>query len=179
MPEEAKPKRKYQRRKARVEPLAVYAVMASVPKGRKIETIYAESARFENGVLILVSMDGPPPLVEKTHYIPLTGNGQTVTVCARPRAYFKMPRDVRDPAQNGWLPQPGEMTRGQMLYTEGTGRIATLADGPRIEPGPLEIARQREAQGPTPRPRPQGNLVERNADGVAVVTAGFGDERPT
>ena len=54
----------------------------------------------------------------------------------------------------------------------------TLADGPRIEPGPLEIARQREAQGPTPRPRPQGNLVERNADGVAVVTAGFGDERP-
>jgi len=165
--EEKKPKRKYTRRQAKVQPLAVYAVMASVPKGRKIETIYAESARFENGVLILVSMDGPPPLVEKTHYIPLTGNGQTVTVCERAKqlqAYPPYPQSLA-PSYEPFSP---EQIRSMMVPPSG----------PQISPGPLEIARQREAMAPVARPRQMAPMVERNADGVAVVTAGFGDERP-
>jgi hypothetical protein len=160
MPEEAKPKRKYQRRKARVEPLAVYSVMVTVARGRKTETIYAESTRVENGCLVIVSMDGPPPLVEKVRYIPL--GGAEITVCARPQ-------------RQAYPPYPQSLAPS---YELPMGGYVVPTSGPKVSPGPLEIARQREAMAPVARPRQMAPMVERNADGVAVVTAGFGDERP-
>ena len=161
--EEQKAKRKYTRRKAKAEPLAVYAVMVRITRGRKVETIYAESTRVENGCLVIVSMDGPQPLVEKTRYIPF-GSAE-IEVCQR-------------------MPQ----APAQMYFREAINAPITSApqrfsvpyspEGPRIEMGPLEIARQRAAAAPA-QPRHTAPIVERNADGVAVVTAGFGDERPT
>lgn len=167
MAEEVKAKRKRTRR-PKVEPMAVYAVMVKVTRGRKVETIYAESTRVENGCLVVVSMDGPQPLVEKVRYIPF-GSAE-IEVCARPQQY--QPRIVMDQRPNPWMPSNAvEMPHG------GFG-VPTQA-GPQIVPGPLELARQREAQGLVPKARPQSNLVERNADGVAVVTAGFLDGSPT
>ena len=167
MTEEKKPKRKYTR-KPKVEPLAVYAVMVKVTRGRKVETIYAESTRVENGCLVIVSMDGPQPLVEMPRYIPF-GSAE-IEVYKRPtpsweeNALRHLVLDARA------YPPPVVLPNGG---------YAVPTSGPRIEPGPLEIARQREAQGPVARPRPQGNLVEKNADGIAVVTAGFLDGSPT
>lgn len=52
--------------------------------------------------------------------------------------------------------------------------------GPQLSPGPLELLRQREAgAGPRPVARPPSQVVERNPDGVPVVTAGFLDGSPT
>jgi len=166
--EEKKPKRKYTR-KAKVEPLAVYAVMVKVTRGRKVEMIYAESTRVENGCLVVVSMDGPQPLVERTRYIPF-GSAE-IEVCARPQPDWREMAAYRAPQPLSPIP-----ANAVALPYGGYG---VTTQGPRIEPGPLEIARQREAQGPVARPRPQGNLVEKNADGVAVVTAGFLDGSPT
>lgn len=170
--EDKKPKRKYTR-KAKVEPLAVYAVMVRVTRGRKVETIYAESTRVENGCLVICSLDGPQPLVEKTRYIPL-GNAE-IEVCNRPQERRWV---------SNWAPGPDPLKPHPQPFTQEQIRDLMCAQqqinaGPRIEPGPLEIARQREAQGPVARPRPQGNLVEKNADGIAVVTAGFLDGSPT
>lgn len=163
MTEEKKPKRKYTRR-PKVEPLAVYAVMVTVKRGRKSETIYGESTRVENGCLVVVSMDGPPPLVEKVRYIPL-GSAE-IEVCQRPQQY--QPRIVMDQRPNPWIPQ-------NAVPMPNGGFGATT--GPQIQPGPLELARQRGAIPATPRP--VQNMVERNADGIPVVTAGFMDGAPT
>ena len=52
--------------------------------------------------------------------------------------------------------------------------------GPQFSPGPLELLRQREAtDGPRPAPRASSQVVERNSDGVPVVTAGFLDGSPS
>lgn len=160
MTEEKKPKRKYTRR-PKVEPMAVYAVMVTVRRGRKSETIYGESTRVENGCLVVVSMDGPPPLVEKVRYIPL-GSAE-IDVCQRPRMYR---REVAEQ----------EIPQFAMQHMVAQGQIPYQA-GPQIQPGPLELARQRGAIPATPRP--VQNMVERNADGVPVVTAGFMDGAPT
>lgn len=163
---EDKPKRKYVRRR-KVEPLAVYSVVVTVRTGRKSETIYGESVRTEGGCLVVTSMDGPPPLVEKVRYIPL-GSAE-IEVCQRPRPVYQQFR----------APQ---MTREQMLYTDGSAVLSTITPqqaGPQVQPGPLEIARQREAQGFRPVPRQSSSMVERNADGIPVVTAGFLDGSPT
>ena len=160
MTEEKKPKRKYTRRQ-KIEPLAVYAVVVTIKRGRKSETIYGESTRVENGCLVVVSMDGPPPLVEKVRYIPL-GSAE-IEVCQRPKMYR---REV--PEQ--------EIPQFAMQHMVAQGQIPYQA-GPQIQPGPLELARQRGAIPATPRP--VQNMVERNADGVPVVTAGFMDGAPT
>ena len=65
MSEEQKPKRKYTKRAKQAHP-EVYSVLVRVTRGRKIETIHCESTRIENGCLVAVSLDGPPPLIEKT-----------------------------------------------------------------------------------------------------------------
>jgi len=162
MTEEKKPKRKYTRR-PKVEPMAVYAVMVTVRRGRKSETIYGESTRVENGCLVVVSMDGPPPLVEKVRYIPL-GSAE-IDVCQRPRMYR---REVAEQ----------EIPQFAMQHMVAQGQIPYQAQaGPQIQPGPLELARQRGAIPATPRP--VQNMVERNADGIPVVTAGFMDGAPT
>lgn len=166
MADDAKPKRKYQRR-AKVQPLAVYAVVVTVKTGRKTETIYGESVRNEGGCLVVVSMDGPPPLVEKTRYIPL-GSAE-IEVCQRPTPIQPMV----------WMrPNMGVQTYiGDAPATVTSGGTSA---GPQITPGPLEIARQRAGGNFTPvaRPRQEG-IVERNPDGVAVVTAGFLDGSPS
>lgn len=163
MPEETKSKRKYTRRR-KVEPLAVYSIVVTVRTGRKTETIYGESVRTEGGCLVVVSMDGPQPLVEKTRYIPL-GSAE-IEVCQRPA-----------PVQYQYRPQP----MGTVISTMPPQYVPDQAQaGPRVVPGPLELARQREAMGPTIVRRPQSSeMVERNADGIAVVTAGFLDGSPT
>ena len=170
MNDEAKPKRKYRRRQ-KVEPLAVYAVVVTVKRGRATETIYGESVRTEGGCLVVTSMDGPPPLVEKTRYIPL-GSAE-IEVCQRPTPI---------PIQYAYRPiqQPNHTP----YYTpNGTGNEAAPSAGwneagPRIVPGPLEIARRRQAAPVETRPV-QSQMVERNADGIPVVTAGFLDGSPT
>lgn len=156
MEETKKPKRKYTRRQ--VAPMAVYSVLVTIKRGRKSETIYAERATTENGCLVVVSMDGPAPLSEKVRYIPLAS--AEIEVCRRPN-YL----------QPTLAPRPIHMER------DGAGSPVTYAipDGPQIQPGPLEILRQRQAQ---PRPQTSG-LVERNPDGVPVITAGFLDGSPT
>lgn len=164
MTEEKKPKRKYTRR-PKVEPLAVYAVMVTVRRGRKSETIYGESTRVENGCLVVVSMDGPPPLVEKVRYIPL-GSAE-IEVCQRPRAYYPTTRERYEESGIVVARAHGPIAQGDFVQ----------AAGPQIQPGPLELARQRGAIPATPRP--VQNMVERNADGVPVVTAGFMDGAPT
>ena len=172
--EEAKPKRKYKRR-AKVEPLAVYAVVVTVKRGRAVERIYGESARVENGCLVLVSMDGPPPLVEKVRYIPL-GSAE-IEVCRRPEPAMRW---VQPAAMGNWAPPPNSVP----LPGGGWGSVTdspAAQVGPQISPGPLELLRQREAMqgGPRPVQRPPSQVVERNPDGIAVVTAGFLDGSPT
>lgn len=173
--EDQKPKRKYQRRKAKVEPLAVYAVMVTVARGRKTETIYAESTRVENGCLIVVSMDGPQPLVEKTRYIPL--GGAEITVCQRPATAY---RDIHDPRQNAWLPQGAvQLPHGGFGVTTGPAmsmeRVPPYDGGPRVIAGPLGMGLMQQR----PQTREVRDIVERNADGVPVVSAGFLDGSPT
>jgi hypothetical protein len=163
---EEKPKRKYVRRR-KVEPLAVYSVVVTVRTGRKSETIYGESVRTEGGCLVVVSMDGPPPLVEKTRYIPL-GSAE-IEVCQRPVPQQYQPR---------FMPQQSEQPRLGMSYPPSYSVAQLQQEGPRIVPGPLEIARQRAAAAPAPPPRNSTQMVERNADGVPVVTAGFLDGSP-
>lgn len=167
--EETKPKRKYKRR-AKVEPLAVYAVVVTVKRGRAVERIYGESARVENGCLVLVSMDGPPPLVEKVRYIPLVS--AEIEVCRRPEAAMRW---VQPAAMGNWPGPPPEPV------TLPNGGYGVPTAGPQVTPGPLELLRQREAMqgGPRPAPRPPSQVVERNPDGVAVVTAGFLDGSPS
>ena len=164
MTEEKKPKRKYTRRQ-KIEPLAVYAVVVTIKRGRKSESIYGESTRVENGCLVVVSMDGPPPLVEKVRYIPL-GSAE-IEVCQRPAMWQRTGRERYE--------------EGGLMLARAVGPIAqgdfVQASGPQIQPGPLELARQRGAIPATPRP--VQNMVERNADGVPVVTAGFMDGAPT
>lgn len=170
MTEEKKAKRKYTRR-PKVEPMAVYAVMVTVKRGRKSETIYGESTRVENGCLVVVSMDGPPPLVEKVRYIPL-GSAE-IEVCRRPtptwgdNAYARLVQ----PVDTQWR---GPVTNPVVQHQQNDPYASA---GPQIQPGPLELARQRGAIPATPRP--VQNMVERNADGVPVVTAGFMDGAPT
>jgi hypothetical protein len=174
---EEKPKRKYVRRR-KVEPLAVYSVVVTVRTGRKSETIYGESVRTEGGCLVVVSMDGPPPLVEKTRYIPL-GSAE-IEVCQRPAQQQWVYRNGQrmDPrefdalaqTQKSW-PPPFQATPNDFIHPEPQA-------GPRLIPGPLEIARQRAAAAPAPPPRNSTQMVERNADGVPVVTAGFLDGSP-
>lgn len=173
MTEEKKPKRKYTRR-PKVEPMAVYAVMVTVKRGRKSETIYGESTRVENGCLVVVSMDGPPPLVEKVRYIPL-GSAE-IEVCQRQKpVYAERPQPLFPvPANAVTLPYGGY---GVTTMPPQFSHAPERADGPQITPGPLELARQRGAIPATPRP--VQNMVERNADGVPVVTAGFMDGAPT
>lgn len=163
MTEEKRPKRKYTRR-PKPEAAGAYAVVVTIRRGRKQETIYAESARAEGPCLVVVSMDGPPPLLERVRYIPL-GSAE-ITVCRR-----VMPAQTIPWAAYSNQPAPSqkdiEEMRAQMM----------AAAGPVIQPGPLELARQREAMGPGPkivRNAPTG-IVERNPDGIPVVTAGFFD----
>ena len=170
MTEEKKPKRKYTRR-PKIEPLAVSAMMVKVTRGRKMETIYVESTRVENGCLVIVSMDGPPPLVKKTRYIPFGS--------AEIEVYQRMPQTPAHMYFQEAINAPINSAPQQFSVLSSTA-------GPRIEPGPLEIARRQRideqiemaARGAVLRTRETPPLVERNADGVAVVTAGFGDERP-
>ena len=165
--EQKKPKRKYTRRQP--APVAVYSVLVTVKRGKKTETIYGESVRTEGGCLVVTSMDGPPPLVEKTRYIPL-GSAE-IEVCQRPTPVQYQPRIVMETRPNPWQPQNAvELPNGGFGSTTG----------PQIVPGPLEIARQRTGGNFTPVPRPrQEGIVERNPDGVPVVTAGFLDGSPS
>lgn len=176
MTEEKKPKRKYTRR-PKVEPMAVYAVMVTVKRGRKSETIYGESTRVENGCLVVVSMDGPPPLVEKVRYIPL-GSAE-IDVCRRPQQSTPIPWSLY--ATQNTAPSPKDMEQMQawqgQVQRNLNDHFAQAQAGPQIQPGPLELARQRGAIPATPRP--VQNMVERNADGIPVVTAGFMDGAPT
>jgi len=174
MAEEKKPKRKYTRRR-KVEPLAVYAVVVTVKSGRKTETIYGESTRTENGCLVVVSMDGPPPLVEKVRYIPL-GSAE-IEVCRRPQQHALIPWGLYQNSVGAPSMKDMEQMQAQQMYANTPGALAST-HGPQIQPGPLEIARAREAQGFRPVQKPQG-VVERNADGIPVVTAGFMDGSPT
>lgn len=163
MTEEKKPKRKYTRRR-KVEPLAVYSVVVTVKRGRKTETIYGESTRTENGCLVVVSMDGPPPLVERVRYIPL-GSAE-IEVCRRPQY------------------RPAPYPTGREQYEESGIVVARAAGpvamgdivrqaGPRIEAGPLGQFRQ----GPQ---APRSNeVVERNGEGAAVVTTGYLQDAPS
>lgn len=160
MAEEQKPKRKYTRRQVKPEPLAVYNVLVTVKRGKKVETIYCEATRIENGCLVVVSMGGPQPLVEKTRYIPL-GDGE-ITVCARPRTYY-VPATAA-----GWGATGTNAPDPQLSFT-----TSNVSDSPRIIAGPLEMSRQAPQAPRAPR-----DIVERNADGVPVVTAGFMDGSP-
>jgi hypothetical protein len=165
---EDKPKRKYVRRR-KVEPLAVYSVVVTVRTGRKSETIYGESVRTECGCLVVVSMDGPPPLVEKTRYIPL-GSAE-IDVCQRP-----VPQQWQRNSAPQWIPpMPQQVSMGDGTIS-GRADLSYQQAGPRIVPGPLEIARQRQTAPAAPTRSTQ--MVERNADGVPVVTAGFLDGSP-
>lgn len=164
MTDEKKPKRTYTR-KAKVQPMAVYSVMVTVARGRKTETIYAESTRVENGCLVVVSMDGPQPLVEKTRYIPLAS--AEITVCERP----KPPQARAQPVAMGNWSSPTNAI-GQFTYDNAGGRVpvGVPPPGPHIIAGPLEMAR-RAGMG---QGVPQSNeIVERNGEGAPVVTTGY------
>ena len=162
MEEAAKPKRKYTKRAAKAQP-EVYSVLVRVTRGRKVEAIHCESTRVENGCLVVVSMDGPPPLVEKTRYIPL-GSAE-IEVCARPQAY--QPRIVMDQRQNPWMPENS--------VALPNGGFVVPTSGPQVEAGPLGRARMSGAP-----PRPQStDLVERNAEGAPVVSVTYLDGSPT
>ena len=157
-------KRKYTRRAKPVQP-EVYSVLVRVTRGRKVETIHCESTRIEHGCLVVVSLDGPPPLIEKTRYIPL-GSAE-IEVCAR-----------QQPAMR-WVtaPQPAEVSIGSTVQLP---QYQAPPQGPQFSPGPLELLRQREGTAvPRPAPRASSQVVERNAEGVPVVTAGFLDGSPS
>jgi hypothetical protein len=164
MSEEQKPKRKYTKRAKPAQP-EVYSVLVRVTRGRKTETIHCESTRIENGCLVAVSLDGPPPLIEKTRYIPL-GSAE-IEVCARQQPVVRWV-DVTPPGGVGM----GSNARS-------TGSIMPMQSGPQLMPGPLELLRQREAGMPVAPPRQPSQVVERNSDGVPVVTAGFLDGSPS
>ena len=160
MTEEKKAKRAYTR-KPKVEPLAVYSVMVKVTRGRKTETIYAESTRVENGCLIIVSMDGPQPLVERTRYIPL-GSAE-IEVCNRPRPVYPTARERYE--ESGYIVPTGMSNPPQFVQQTG----------PRIEMGPLEMARRMgQTAAPVAPSRPTA-MVERNHEGLPVVMGGFTD----
>lgn len=164
MSEEQKPKRKYTKRAKPAQP-EVYSVLVRVTRGRKTETIHCESTRVENGCLVAVSLDGPPPLIEKTRYIPL-GSAE-IEVCAR-----------QQPAMR-WFTAP-QSTGVSIGSTVQMPKYQATPQGPQFSPGPLELLRQREAtDGPRPAPRASSQVVERNSDGVPVVTAGFLDGSPS
>jgi hypothetical protein len=153
--QKAKAKRKYTRRQSQPE---VYSVLVRVTRGRRVETIHCESTRVENGCLVVVSMDGPPPLVEKTRYIPF-GSAE-IEVCARPQAVTTWTQPAY--IQQATLPMGG--------FT-----VPTATAGPQIEAGPLGRARMVGVQ-----PRPQStDLVERNAEGAPVVSVTYLDGSPT
>ena len=164
MSEEQKPKRKYTKRAKPAQP-EVYSVLVRVTRGRKTETIHCESTRVENGCLVAVSLDGPPPLIEKTRYIPL-GSAE-IEVCARQQPVVRWV-DVTPPGGVGI----GSNARS-------TGSIVPMQSGPQLTPGPLELLRQREVGMPVAPPRQPSHVVERNSDGVPVVTAGFLDGSPS
>ena len=164
MSEEQKPKRKYTKRAKPAQP-EVYSVLVRVTRGRKTETIHCESTRVENGCLVAVSLDGPPPLIEKTRYIPL-GSAE-IEVCARQQPVVRWV-DVTPPGGVGI----GSNARS-------TGSIVPMQGGPQLTPGPLELLRQREAGMPVAPSRQPSQVVERNSDGVPVVTAGFLDGSPS
>lgn len=172
MEEKAKPKRKYTR-KPKVEPLAVYSVMVKVTKGRKTETIYAESTRVENGCLVIVSMDGPQPLVERTRYIPF-GSAE-IEVCQRPQPAMRW----LQPAQPSVPSPPWTITGAYADQQIPTGMSNppqfVQPSGPRIELGPLEMARQMGQGQAAPPPARRAAIVERNAEGLPVVMGGFTD----
>jgi hypothetical protein len=151
--QKAKAKRKYTRRQSQPE---VYSVLVRVTRGRKVETIHCESTRVENGCLVVVSMDGPPPLVEKTRYIPF-GSAE-IEVCARPWA--------NHPAIQNFAPPQSPM---------GGFTVPKTTAGPQIEAGPLGRAR---VVGMAPRPQ-STDLVERNAEGAPVVSVTYLDGSPT
>ena len=164
MTEEQKPKRKYTKRAKPAQP-EVYSVLVRVTRGRKTETIHCESTRVENGCLVAVSLDGPPPLIEKTRYIPL-GSAE-IEVCARQQPAIR------------WVDAtpPGGVGIGS--NARSTGSIVPMQGGPQLTPGPLELLRQREAGMPVAPSRQPSQVVERNSDGVPVVTAGFLDGSPS
>lgn len=163
MSEEQKPKRKYTKRAKPAQP-EVYSVLVRVTRGRKIETIHCESTRIENGCLVAVSLDGPPPLIEKTRYIPL-GSAE-IEVCAR-----------QQPAMR-WFTAP-QSTGVSIGSTVQMPQYQATPQGPQFSPGPLELLRQREAGMPAAPPRQPSQVVERTPDGVPVVTAGFLDGSPS
>ena len=163
MSEEQKPKRKYTKRAKPAQP-EVYSVLVRVTRGRKIETIHCESTRVENGCLVAVSLDGPPPLIEKTRYIPL-GSAE-VEVCAR-----------QQPAMR-WFTAP-QSTGVSIGSTVQMPQYQAPPQGPQLTPGPLELLRQREAGMLAAPPRQPSQVVERTPDGVPVVTAGFLDGSPS
>lgn len=176
MEDKGKAKRKYTR-KPKVEPLAVYSVMVKVTRGRKAETIYAESTRVENGCLVIVSMDGPQPLVERTRYIPF-GSAE-IEVCNRPQQRERVPQYIEALTRVATPVPYGSLT-------DARGWPQTFEDpnvprGPRIEAGPLEVARrmaQTAPVAPVAAPRPTA-MVERNAEGLPVVMGGFTDSGGT
>lgn len=168
MTDEKKPKRKYTRR-AKPQPIAAYSVIVTVKRGRKSETIYAESARAENGCLVVMTMDGPPPLIERVRYIPL--GSPEIEVCQRQIQHNLIPWGAY--ATQNTAPSANDIEQMQMWQRKAEQQQS----GPRIEAGPLEIARQRGGLMPVPR-KPEG-IVERNADGAPVVTAGFLDGSPS
>ena len=163
MTEEQKPKRKYTKRAKPAQP-EVYSVLVRVTRGRKIEAIHCESTRIENGCLVAVSLDGPPPLIEKTRYIPL-GSAE-IEVCAR-----------QQPAMR-WFTAP-QSTGVSIGSTVQMPQYQATPQGPQFSPGPLELLRQREAGMPAAPPRQPSQVVERTPDGVPVVTAGFLDGSPS
>lgn len=157
--EEKKAKRKYTRR-AKVEPLAVYSVLVRVKQGRKTETIYGESTRTENGCLVIVSMDGPQPLVEKTRYIPL--GGAEIEVCQRPQPAMRW----MAPAPQSLMPIPAN------AVSLPNGGYSVPTSGPMIQPGPLGLMKM-------PQRTASNEIVERNGEGAAVVTTGYLEGAPT
>ena len=164
MEDKVEAKRKYTR-KPKVEPLAVYSVMVKVTRGRKAETIYAESTRVENGCLVIVSMDGPQPLVERTRYIPF-GSAE-IEVCQRPQPAMRWIQ----PSQPSQPAPPWTITSN---FVEQQQAFAQPS-GPRIEEGPLETARRMAQGAPRVAPTRPTAIVERNHEGLPVVMGGFTD----
>ncbi len=167
MEDKGKAKRKYTR-KPKVEPLAVYSVMVKVTRGRKAETIYAESTRVENGCLVIVSMDGPQPLVERTRYIPF-GSAE-IEVCNRPRQHSLIPWAAYQNSVGAPSMKDIEQMQGWQARAMGVAQ-----PGPRIEEGPLETARRMAHGAPRVAPTRPTAIVERNHEGLPVVMGGFTD----
>lgn len=159
--QKAKAKRKYTRRQAQPE---VYSVLVRVTRGRRVETIHCESTRVENGCLVVVSMDGPPPLVEKTRYIPF-GSAE-IEVCARPFS-----RTLPYPSGTSVTVNP--IGTGHLLSPQGGQGLVSQA-GPQVEAGPLGRARVVGVA-----PRQSTDLVERNSEGAPVVSVTYLDGSPS